>query len=92
MCISVVVRTSTWHAVFWDSIPCSDQACYIMCKNPALDIRDCVSVCLSEETLKAVGPFSLVSMPGEVKDPTQGVNVHPVLVEAGRVILYQGCV
>ena len=30
---------------------------------------------LSEETLKAVGPFYLVSMPGEVKDPTQGVNV-----------------
>ena len=29
---------------------------------------------LSEETLKAGGPFYLVSMPGEVKDPTQGVN------------------
>ena len=28
--------------------------------------------CLSEETLKA---FCLVSMPGEVKYPTQGVNV-----------------
>ena len=28
--------------------------------------------CLSEETLKAVavGPFYLVSMPGEIKDPT----------------------
>ena len=26
--------------------------------------------CLSEETLKAVGPFYLVSMTGEVKDPT----------------------
>ena len=25
---------------------------------------------LSEETLKAVGPFYRVSMPGEVKDPT----------------------
>ena len=25
--------------------------------------------CLSDETLKAVGPFYLVSMPGEVKDP-----------------------
>ena len=34
-------------------------------------IRDCES----DETLKAVGPFYLVSMPGEVKDPTQGVNV-----------------
>ena len=29
----------------------------------------------SEETLKVDGPFYLVSMPGEVKDPTQGVNV-----------------
>ena len=26
--------------------------------------------CLSDETPKAVGPFYLVSMPGEVKDPT----------------------
>ena len=26
--------------------------------------------CLSEEILKAVGPFYLVSMPGELKDPT----------------------
>ena len=34
-----------------------------------------ICLCLSEETLKAGGPFSLVSMPGEVKDPTQGVNV-----------------
>ena len=31
--------------------------------------------CLSEETLKAGGPFYLVSMSGEVKDPTLGVNV-----------------
>ena len=30
---------------------------------------------LSEETQKASGPFYLVSMPGKVKDPTQGVNV-----------------
>ena len=26
--------------------------------------------CLSDETLKAVGPFYLVSMPGDVKYPT----------------------
>ena len=26
--------------------------------------------CLSDETVKAVGPFYQVSMPGEVKDPT----------------------
>ena len=53
----------------------SDQACYFRFKNLALNIRNCESLCLSEETLKAVGPFYLVSMPGEVKDPTQGVNV-----------------
>ena len=47
----------------------------IRCKNLALYIRDCESLCLSDETVKAVGPFYLVSMPGEVKDPTQGVNV-----------------
>ena len=34
-----------------------------------------ICLCLSEETLKAGGPFYLASVPGEVKDPTQGVNV-----------------
>ena len=34
-----------------------------------------ICLCLSEETLKAGGLFYLVSMPGEVKDPTQRVNV-----------------
>ena len=33
-----------------------------------------IHLCLSEETIKGGGPFCLVSMPGEVKDPTQ-VNV-----------------
>ena len=48
-----------------------DQACFIIrCKNLALNIRYCLSLCLSEETLKAVGPFYLVSRPGEVKYPT----------------------
>ena len=36
-------------------------------------------LCLSEETLKPGGPFYLVSVPGDVKDPTQGVNVKPVV-------------
>ena len=54
------------------------EARIIRCENLALYIRDCESLCLSDETLKAVGPFYLVSMPGEVKDPTQGVNVKPV--------------
>ena len=34
-----------------------------------------ICLCLLEETLKAGGPFYRVSMPGEVKVPTQGVNV-----------------
>ena len=34
-----------------------------------------ICLCLSEETLKAGGPFYLVYMPREVKDPTEGVNV-----------------
>ena len=38
-------------------------------------LRDCVYLCLSDETVKAIGPFYLVSMPGEVKYPTHGVNV-----------------
>ena len=32
-------------------------------------------LCLSDETLKAVGPFYMASMPGEVKDPTQMCNL-----------------
>ena len=42
-------------------------------------LRQCgsphICLCLSEQTLKTGGPFYLVSVPGEVKDPTQGVNV-----------------
>ena len=48
------------------------EARIIRCKNLALYIRDCESLCLSDETVKAVGPFYLVSMPGEVKDPGAG--------------------
>ena len=51
------------------------EAIIISCKNLTLYIRDCESRCLSDETLKAVSPFYLVYMPGEVKDPTQGVNM-----------------
>ena len=35
-----------------------------------------ICLCLSEEALKADGPFYLVSRPGEVKDLTQGVNLY----------------
>ena len=38
-----------------------------------------ICLCLLEKILKAGGPFYLVSMPGEVKDPTQGVNMYPVV-------------
>ena len=33
----------------------------LSCKNLALYITDCVSLCLSDETLKTVGPFYLAS-------------------------------
>ena len=51
------------------------EARFIMCKNLALYIRDCESLCLSDDTLKAVGPFYLVAMPGVVKYPTRGKRV-----------------
>ena len=34
-----------------------------------------ICLCLTEEAVKAGGPFYLVSMPGEVKDPLHRVNV-----------------
>ena len=64
----------TLHASGPGSPPGLDEY-YSRFKNLALYIRDCESLCLSDETVKAVGPFYLVSMPGEVKYPTQGVNV-----------------
>ena len=52
----------------------ANQVIIIFCQTKNDDnhsnIRDCESLCLSDETVKAVGPFYLVSMPGEVKDPT----------------------
>ena len=45
----------------------------IRCKNWALYIRDCESLCLSDETVTAVGPFSLVSML-EYLDKQSSVN------------------
>ena len=40
-----------------------------------LSTSETVSLGLSDATLKAVGPFYLVSMPREVKYPTQRVKV-----------------
>ena len=34
-----------------------------------------ICMCLAEETVKCSGPFYLVSMLGEAKEPIQGVNV-----------------
>ena len=38
-------------------------------------------LCFLEVKLKAGGPFYLVSKPGEVKHPTQGVNVYALILE-----------
>ena len=61
---SVVVSTSAWHAGNQGSIPVPGML-YCRCKNMALHYRLCTSLCLSDETLKAVGPFYLVSMQGK---------------------------
>ena len=37
--------------------------CVRLASNLALNIRSCVSLCLSKKKLKAVGSFYLVSMP-----------------------------
>ena len=53
----------------------SDRACYILGVKTWLSTVEIVYLCVcSDETLKAVGPFYLVSMPGEVsKIPHSGV-------------------
>ena len=47
-------------------LPIQCQLCVLY----PVDVTHMVGQCLSEETLKTVGPYYLVSMPGEVKDPT----------------------
>ena len=69
-----MVSKPAWHACDLGSI-LGPGMLYFRHKNLDLYIRDCESLCLSDETVKAVGPFYLVSMSGEVKYPTQGVNV-----------------
>ena len=69
-----MVSTLAWHAGDLVSMP-GQGMLYFRCKNLALNIRDCVCLCLSDETLKAAGTFYLVSMSRVVKYPTQGVNV-----------------
>ena len=66
-CGSVVVSTSACHAGGRGSLPGPGT---LLGVKTWLSTFEIVYLCLSEETLKAVGPFYLVSMPGEVKDPT----------------------
>ena len=73
-CGSVVVSTPAWHAADLGLIPGTGML-YVRCKNLVLNTRDCVSPCLSDNTLKAFGTYYLLAMQGEMKYPTQGVNV-----------------
>ena len=66
-CIRAVVSTSACHAGGPGSRPGPGTLLGVKTWLSTLEI---VYLCLSDETLKAVGPFYLVSMPGEVKDPT----------------------
>ena len=61
---SVVFSTPAWHAGDLGSIP-GPGMLYFRFQNIALNIRDSASLYLSDETLKTVGPFYLLSMPGE---------------------------
>ena len=67
---SVVVSTPAYHAADRGSNPARTRRDYLLGVKTWLSTLEIVYLCLSDETLKAVGPFYLVSMPGEVKDPT----------------------
>ena len=70
---SVVVSTSAWHAA-GQGFDSRTRHVTLLGVKTWLSTLEIVYLCVfSEETLKA---FYLVSMPGEVKDPTQGVNRH----------------
>ena len=68
-----MVSTSAWHAAGRGLI--LGQTTINVIIGLKTWLRDCVYLCLSEETLTSVGNFYPVSMPGEIKYPTQGVNV-----------------
>ena len=69
-CGIIVMCTPAWRTGDLCSIP-GPGMLYFRCKNLALNM-DCVYLCLSGNTLKAVGPFYIVYMPGEVKYPHRG--------------------
>ena len=50
------------------------QSHLLLFRNLSSFIHPHICLCLSEET-KCSGPFYMVSMPGEIKDPTHGVKV-----------------
>ena len=74
-CGSVVVSTHAYHAAGRGSIPVRTGRDYYVKTGLSTVETVYINLCLSEEILEAVGPFYLVYLPGEVKDPTQGVNV-----------------
>ena len=70
-----VVSTPAWHA---GGSGFDAQAVHvILCVETWLSTLQIVYLCgISDETkLTSVGPFYPLSLPGEVKYPTQGVNV-----------------
>ena len=54
----------------------TNPACATSLRNFGEILYTLLCQCLSEVTLKAVGPFYQVSMPGEVLDPTQPSRVN----------------
>ena len=60
------VRASTGDRTVDGSIPTAENFCFGTLAIPFTPFCQCPS----EETVKAVGPFYLVFMPGEVKYPT----------------------
>ena len=78
-----MVSTSAWHAA-GGGFDSRTRYVSLLGVNTWLSTLEIVylELCLSEETLKAVGPFYLVSMPGEVKYPTQGVNRQIPVVDS----------
>ena len=58
------------HSTDWPSISCGFESHWGRLETLAVFFTP-LCQCLSDDTLKSVGPFYLVSMPGEVKAPTQ---------------------
>ena len=59
---------TTVPAIYHSSVSNVSMFCFNMCQAPKVVSLTALYVNM------CIGPFYLVSMPGEVKDPTQGVN------------------